>query len=142
MSALANAVAKLSRPTNVTRRTAAVYDGTSPRPVTAPVETTQSVRLHLQRSTDKPKRLVRLIDGDETDGETRLWVTDAALAAVGWTELKIAPNEDQDGPGGDLVDWQGTRYEVTEFEGWSERFGGDGDPAFLRYLVEERGAAP
>lgn len=136
---LAGAVAKLSAPVSVTRRAALVFDDVSAFPVSAPAETVVSVRMHLQRSTDRPTAMLRARDGDESGGQARAWVTDDALTAVGWTGLQIAPPEDTDGPPGDIVAWQGRRWEVIEYQGWDESF--TGGAKFRRYLVEDRGAA-
>jgi hypothetical protein len=147
---LATAVTKLSRPRQVRRRTALVYDGSSPRPSEAQTEVTAVVVLHMQRQP--PTALDRQSDGDESGGAARVWVTTAALSAaydtadeddppndLGWTELQIAPPEDEDGPPGDLISWEGRRWEVIEFEGWDETFRG---PArFLRYKAQDRGAS-
>lgn len=137
MSAMANVVAKNSRPYQVTRRAALVYDGTGPNPTAAPVETVQTVRLALQRQP--PTGLVRDIDGDESGGQARVWVTDAALAAVGWTDLQIAPAEDADGPPGDLIAWEGRTWEITEFQGWDVFFGRAAE--WQRYKATDRGPA-
>jgi len=142
MSALANAVAKLSAatpPKPVTRRDELLFDGPRPLPQG---EVTVNLSLDMQRKTGDPTRLLRTASGDETTGKARVWVTAAALAGVGWTELQVAPPEDADGPPGDLIDWEGRRWEVTEFQGWDARFGGNQDPGFLRYVAVERGATP
>lgn len=145
---LASTVAKLSGPVTVTRRGQLTYTKGRPDPVS---EQAAILDAHLQRETGAPTRLVRTLDGDETATDTRLWVTDKALAAaydpadplktpLGWTELLTAPPEDADGPGADLVDWEGRRFEVTEKIGWEIAF--SGDPGFQRYVIVERGAAP
>lgn len=148
---LASVVKKLSRPREVTRREALVYDGTSPRPVAPPVTLTAVVEMHLQRQP--PTALDRLEDGDQSGGSTRVWVTDAALssaydvtdvadppAALGWTALQVAPPQDEDGPPGDVIAWDGRRWEVVEYQGWDETF--TGAAKFQRYKASDRGAAP
>jgi hypothetical protein len=147
---LASTVKKLSVPREVTRRTAATYDGTSPRPSAAGVDLTAVVALAIQRQP--PTTLVRDFDGDESGGAARVWVTTAALsaaydvtdeddppAALGWTELQIAPPEDADGPPGDVIAWEGRRWEITEFQGWDVAF--RGPPRFMRYKATDRGAS-
>lgn len=137
MSALANVVAKNSRSYPVTRRAALAYDGTGPNPTGAPAEVTVAVRLAIQRQP--PTSLVRDLDGDESGGMARVWVTNDALAAVGWTELQVAPPEDADGPGGDIIEWQGRRWEITEFQGWDVFFQRAAE--WQRYKATDRGPA-
>lgn len=147
---LAGAVKKLSRPREVTRREALIYDGTSPRPVGPPMELTAVVDLHMQRQP--PTALQRLEDGDQSGGSARVWVTDRALAAaydvedladppteLNWTALQVAPPQDEDGPPGDVIAWDGRRWEVVEYQGWDETF--TGSARFQRYKAADRGAA-
>jgi hypothetical protein len=136
---LAGTVAKLSQPTPVTRLTLLVF-GDDGRPDGSQTESTETVRLHLQRPGSQPTRLLREAEGDSTTGQTRVWVTDKALAAVGWTTLQIAPPEDAEGPPGDRIDWKGIRYEIIEWLGWDESF--SGGAKFQRYLAAERGPTP
>jgi len=148
---LGHDVDDLARPRTVTRRSALVYDGSVPRPVGPPAEIVATVSLTIQRETAKPTALDRQADGDETTTTIRVWASDRALALaedvtnpgvpLNWTDLQVAPPENADGPGGDLIDWQGRRYEVTELTGWDEDFDGD-DAGFRRYAAEERGATP
>lgn len=140
MGALANAVAKLSRPTNVTIRTELVYDDDG-RDDGSQSETTYSIRLSMQPQTGRTTTLLRTDAGDETTGRWRVHVTDDALSAVGLATLPIAPPEDTDGPPGALIDWKGRRYEVTELGDWNEQ-GFSGPSQFRRFIAAERGAAP
>jgi hypothetical protein len=141
MSALSNAVNKLSRSTMVTIRGELDYDGTGPRPTEAPTEAVYTIRLALQR--DPATKLNRSVEGDETATKGRVWVSKSALAAVELTALPVAPPENTDGPPGALIDWGGRRYELIEDKSLEQCFVGDGgDPAFLRYRCEERGATP
>lgn len=143
MGALANTVDALARPVTVTIRSLLVY-GDDGRPDGSQTETTHTVNIALQPETDRPTELLRRADGDDTTGQWRAWVTDAALAAAvpgPLTELPIAPPEDADGPPGALLDFRGRRYEVIELQAWQDE--GFGEPAgFRRYIVAERGATP
>jgi hypothetical protein len=144
MSALAAAVAKLSRPVSVTIRGELEYDGTSPRPTAPAEETVYTVRLAIQRD-GSGTMLSRTSEGDGTKTKARVWVSDAALTAVELESLPVAPPEDGEGPPGALIDWtDGRRYEVTAVLGWDVTFvgNGSGDPAFQRYACEERGPTP
>jgi hypothetical protein len=134
---LANTVAKLSRPVDVTRRAVTTY-GSDGRPV-AGSTTVVEVRLSIQPY--KGDDLVRTAQGDDSKGKIVVHVTDSALAAVGWTELQLAPPQDAEGPPGDLIPYQGRQYEVTQRGRW-ELEGFSGPSRFQRYEAEERGAAP
>lgn len=136
MTNLAKPVAKNSRTYTVHRRAALVYDGTGPRPVGSPAVTTVNLRLAMQRQP--PTTTVRDFDGDESGGSARVWVTTDALAAVGWTELQIAPPEDTDGMSGDVIEWEGRRWEVVEHQGWDVFFTQAAD--FQRYKAADRGS--
>lgn len=149
---LAKTINKVSGPHTVTRRAAVAW--VNGRPVDNG-EVAATVDLALQRVTSRPIRLQRLPDGDQTEGETRVWVTLRNLAAaeditnpgvpLGWTELQTAPPERTEGPPGDLIDdGFGRRFEVIERLGWdeSQTFTSPGVAQFQRYVVEERGATP
>jgi hypothetical protein len=143
VSALAAAVDKLAEPWPVTIRTELVY-GSDGRPDGSQTESTFTIRMSIQPTTDRPTELLRLADGDETTGQIRVHVSDAALAATGEPSvangLPIAPPEDTDGPPGALIAWQGRLWEVVELQAW-ERQGFTGRSKFRRYIAEERGAA-
>jgi hypothetical protein len=148
---LASTVAKLSEPLEVERRTELVFDGTSPRPSEAQTTVVAVVNIHMQRQP--PTTTVRDFDGDESGGEARAWVTNAALAAaydsededdppaaLGWTELQIAPPQDADGPPADVVRWEGRRWQIVQFQGWAKTF--TGQARFKRYKCADLGVAP
>lgn len=148
MSQLAKTVQKLAEPLVVIRKAAPTFDDVSPY-ATGGAEVRAIVRVHLQKDTARPTQLLRTMTGDETTGESRLWVANEDLAAayaegdinqtpLGWTTFQIAPPEDTDGPPGDRFNWDGRNWEITEFQGWERKFGGFAD--FQRYTVQERGA--
>lgn len=150
---LAKVVKKVSKTEfSVTRRDEATVVNYAP---TAGAEVVAKVKLGFQRVTSRPIVLDRQTDGDQTEGQARVWVTLENLAAaydvtapavpLGWSELRTAPPERSDGPPGDLIDDNfGRRFEVIERLGWneSETFTDPGVAQFQRYVVEERGATP
>ncbi len=141
MSALSNAVAKLSRDATVTIRGELEYDGSGPRPTTEAETTVYTLRLALQTNG---KTLSRTSEGDETKTKIRVWVSKAALDAAELTELPVAPPENADGPPGALIDWGGRRYELVKDKTLEVCFVGNGagDPEFRAYECEERGPTP
>jgi hypothetical protein len=134
---LANTVAKLSRPVEVTRRGLTTF-GQDGRPV---ADTTEVVEVRLSIQPYKGDDLVRTAQGDDSTGRIVVHVTDSALAAAGWTELQLAPPQDADGPPGDLIPYQGRQYEIVQRNMWQLE-GFSGPSKFQRYEAEERGAAP
>ncbi len=146
---LGRRVKKLAKLQPVTRRDAATWSGGRDTPG---AEVTAQVKLTIQRETAKPIELERLPDGDQTSGDLRVWVESKQLAAayvvdpdvpLGWTELQTAPPERTEGPPGDLIDFEGRRYEITERIGWTESATFTGPSAgFQRYVAQERRATP
>lgn len=150
---LAKVVKKLSTPHTVTIRNAVTWVNGRP---TGNGELVAIVSLGIQRVTAKPIMLQRLPDGDQTEGQTRLWVAlenldkayeegDVDKTPLNLTELPTAPPERSEGPPGALVDdGYGRRYEVTKRLGWNESgsFTIPGNGQFQRYEIEERGATP
>lgn len=133
---IAGAVARRSKPVTVTRRDAGAY-GQDGR-FTPGSTLTATVRMVVQPVTDRPTQLLRDVAGDRTTGEVKVFVTDAALTAVSWTELRVAPPEGASGPPGDRISWNGREWEVTEDQDWSESATNAG---YRRYIAAERGAA-
>ena len=148
-SRLGRRVKKLAKLRSVTRRDAATWvDGRD----TPGAKVTAKDKLAVQRETAKPIELARLPAGDQTSGDIRVWAEPSQLAAafvsdpdipLGWTELQTAQPERAEGPPGDLVDFEGRRYEITERIGWTESATFTGPSAgFQRYVAQERGATP
>lgn len=146
---LSGTVGKLSRPVKVIRLSE--YTTVGGRDDGSQAETVAVVRIALQPTTSPSTRLVRQVDGDETSGDARVWVTTKAVAKayldgditktpIGWTKLRVAPPEGTDGPPGDKLEAYGRRWELVELQQWeAEGFGGPS--GFDRYIARERGAA-
>jgi hypothetical protein len=147
---LDHVVAKRSRATKVIRKSQFVR-GSDGHGDGSQTETIAVVALSFQPTTTPSRRLSRQIDGDETEGEARVHVTESAVAAayldgditktpLGWTSLRIAPPEGAEGPPGDSFEAQGVRWELTEQQSWQLE-GFNGPSGFRRYIARERGAA-
>lgn len=147
---LGKVVSRRAQLQTVTRREAVVW--ANGRETSGGPDVAAQVKMRVQRESDRPIELDRLPDGDQTGGEVRVWVEVEDLAAayvvdpmvpLGWTELQTAPPERAEGPPGDLIDFKGRRYEITERKGWSESSTITNDAAgFQRYVAQERGATP
>jgi hypothetical protein len=131
---LASAVAKRSIPIEVTRRDEGVY-GSDGRFSEGETET-ETVRMAVQPNS-RSTALMRALTGDKTTGEVKVFVTDASLASVGWSELRVAPPEDSSGPPGDRFSWNGRQWEIVELKDWSA----SSAAGFRHYVAQERGAA-
>jgi len=146
---LAGTVNKLSKPKKVVRLSEFATVGG--RDDGSQTETVAVVKIAVQPTTSPSTRLSRQIDGDETEGEARVWVTsknvakayldgDITKTPIGWTQLRVAPPEGTDGPPGDRVEAYGRRWELVELQQW-EAEGFSGPSGFDRYIARERGAA-
>lgn len=144
---LRGAVRKLSRDRVVTIRAEPVWDGSGPRPSSVATPQVLIIKMAIQYDTTG-SRLRRELDGDETEGDIRIWVTDKAVAKayvqgdplktpVGLTVLPTAAPEKVDAPPPALVEYRGRTYEVSEDRTIEEKFGGSRKPGFQRYVGTE-----
>ena len=136
-----------SKPTRV-RLAAAATRGDDGR-LTPGVETVAIVSLVVQPLTGSA--LARAVEGDTTSGAVAVWSSSTALAAaylegdgteapLGLTTLQLAPPRGAEGPPGDLIEWHGRVFEVSQREDWDD----DGLiplAGLRRYTAIERRAA-
>lgn len=145
MRPIERVVFKASLPQQVTRRDAGVVGPTGR--LAPPVELTVTVAAAVQPAS--ATSLVRALPGDVTAGQVNVWTSATKIAdafatgdqdetPLGWTGLRVAPPRGTAGPPGDLLTWQGRKYEITG----EELFDFDGlihDAGLRRYRATERG---
>lgn len=95
------------------------------------------------------ENLDRQLQGDRSQGQIDIFVTLEQLAnaeavdnpgvPLGWTELNLAPADYTQGPPGDIIVFDGRRYEVISESPYDEP--GPLLPPTRNYIGEDRGAA-